>query len=173
MTKAREECGLTEKQIALVIYDVFKGHTREAAKTLLEHNNIVSVVVPANCTDLLQPFDIPFNKPLKDHLRLQFANWYSDQVAQELSTGKQPENIKIDTRLSVFKLHGTKWHTSAYDYFCSHKEIIMNGFHKAGINEEGFVNTNSNSDDEDFFKNLDVLIENLCTLFWIFLGITL
>ena len=151
VSKARAECGVPEEQIALVIFDVFKGHTGEAVKTLLEQNNIVSVLVPANCTDLLQPLDLSVNKPLKDHLRSQFADWYSDQVAQELSSGNQPENIKIDTRLSVFKPLGVNWLTSAYDYFVSHPEIIINGFHKAGINEDLLAN----SEVEDPFKDLD------------------
>lgn len=87
VSKARTECGVPEEQIALVIFDMFKGHTSEAVKIQLEHNNIISVLVPAHCIDLLQPLDWSVNKPLKDHLRSQFAEWYLDQVAQKLSSG--------------------------------------------------------------------------------------
>ena len=35
--------------MALVIFDVFRGHTSEAVKALLNTNNIISVMVPTNC----------------------------------------------------------------------------------------------------------------------------
>ena len=79
-------------------FDVFRGHTSEAEKALLNTNNIISVMVPLNCT---QPMDLSVNKPFKDHLRSQFTVWYSDQVTKELSSGKEPE---------------VKWLICAYDY---------------------------------------------------------
>ena len=78
---------------------------------------------------------------------------YSDQVARELSTGKQQEDIKVDTRLSVFKPLGVKWLTSAYDYLRLHKEIVVNVFHKVAINGE--LLAVSNSDEEDPVNDLD------------------
>ena len=60
-------------------------------------------MVPANCTDVLQPLDISVNKPLKDHLRSKFMAWYSDEVAKAMSSGIQPEDIKVDTKLAVMK----------------------------------------------------------------------
>ena len=59
--------------MALVIFDVFRGHTGEAVKVLLNSNNIISVMVPSNCTDLLQPMDLSVNKLFKDQLRSQLT----------------------------------------------------------------------------------------------------
>ena len=56
-------------------------------KSILVQNNIISVIVPANCTDLLQPLDLSVNKPFKDHFRHCFQSWYSDQVSSQLQGG--------------------------------------------------------------------------------------
>ena len=65
MSKASAERGVSEEHIAQVIFEVFKGHTSEAVKTLLEHNNIVSVLVSANCINILQPVDLSVNQNLE------------------------------------------------------------------------------------------------------------
>lgn len=103
--------------------------------SLLMENNILSVIVPSNCTDLLQPLDLSVNKPLKDHLRRSFQTWYSDQVSKQLQEGKEPEDIKVATRLSIMKPVSARWIISAYDYLCSQSEIVIGGFSAAGIVE--------------------------------------
>ena len=52
----------------MVIFDTFKGHTGSEMKSLLLESNIISVIIPSNCTDVLQTLDLSMNKPLKDHL---------------------------------------------------------------------------------------------------------
>ncbi len=121
--------------MALVIFDTFKGHKGEEMDSLLMENNILSVIVPSNCTDLLQPLDLSVNKPLKDHLRRSFQTWYSDQVSKQLQEGKEPEDIKVATRLSIMKPVSARWIISAYDYLCSQSEIVIGGFSAAGIVE--------------------------------------
>jgi len=53
----------TQDQVALVIFDVFKGHMCDSMQSLLESNKILQVHVPNNCTDLLPPMDLSVNKP--------------------------------------------------------------------------------------------------------------
>jgi hypothetical protein len=48
----------TPEQKALVIFDVFRGQIGERVQALLEDNYIIPVLVPGNCTDLLQPLDL-------------------------------------------------------------------------------------------------------------------
>ena len=55
--------------MAVVIFDTFKGQTGSKMESLLLENNIISVIVPSNCTDVLQPLDLSVNKLLKHHLR--------------------------------------------------------------------------------------------------------
>ena len=74
----RKDLGLGEEHMAVVIFDTFKGHTGSEMESLLLENNIMSVLVPSNCTDVLQPLDLSVNKPLKDHLRSKFQSWYSE-----------------------------------------------------------------------------------------------
>ena len=104
----RKDLGLAEEHMAVVIFDSFKGHQGEEMKLLLLRNNILSVVVPSNCTDLLQPLDLSVNKPLKDHLRRSFQSWYSQQVSKQMNEGKKPDEITVDTRLPVMKPLGAR-----------------------------------------------------------------
>ena len=53
---------------ALVIYDSFRGHCTPTILTMLEENNVYIDVVPANCTDRLQPLDLSVNKAAKEFL---------------------------------------------------------------------------------------------------------
>ena len=72
---------------------------------MLEENNVYIVIVPANCTDRLQPLDLSVNKAAKEFLRKQFTEWYSNQVCQQLRRGIKPAKA-IDLRLSNMKLLG-------------------------------------------------------------------
>lgn len=74
----------TPDQVALVIFDVFKGHMCDSVHTLLESNRFFQVHVPNNCTDLFQPLDLNVNKPFKDKLRSKFSVWYAQDVSKQL-----------------------------------------------------------------------------------------
>jgi len=65
----REMLKLQKQHPALAIIDYFKGQTTSRILSLLRENNIVPVIVPANCTDKLQPIDVSINKPIKDQMR--------------------------------------------------------------------------------------------------------
>ncbi|MCG8624657.1 MAG: hypothetical protein MJE68_22010, partial [Proteobacteria bacterium] len=74
----------------------------------MEENCIFRVTVP-NCTDLFQPLDLSVNKPFKDKLRRGFSEWYTQEVTKQLEDGKRPDEIHIDTRMSVVKELSCKW----------------------------------------------------------------
>ena len=57
------------------------------------------------------------NKPLKDHLKHSFQVFRAGLKTTE--EGKQPEDVKVDTRVSIMKPLGAKWITSAYNYQCT------------------------------------------------------
>ena len=103
--------------------------------TLLDNHNINVTLIPANCTDRLQPLDLSINKPAKDFLRSQFQEWY----AQEFSTILQAQSegtgtdTSVDLKLSVIKPIAAGWIVSLYDYIKRKPELVKNGFKEAGI----------------------------------------
>ena len=64
----RKELKLNANHPALAIFDVFKGQCTERVFRMLEDNNILYVIVPSNCTDILQPLDLSINKSAKDFM---------------------------------------------------------------------------------------------------------
>ena len=60
--RVRYDMNVDESQAALAIFDHFKGQLTEKVVQLLEEHNIQSVLVPASCTDRLQPLNISVNK---------------------------------------------------------------------------------------------------------------
>ena len=60
------ELKLSHDHSALVLVDVFKGQCTMEILKLLYENNTLYVLMPANCTDRLQPLDLRVNKSAKD-----------------------------------------------------------------------------------------------------------
>jgi len=58
MDDTRERLGLSPIHTGLVILDHFKGQTTQKVLNLLEENHLMYRLVPANCTDRLQPLDV-------------------------------------------------------------------------------------------------------------------
>lgn len=99
--------------------------------TFLDDKNIHVVLIPANCTDKLQPLDLSVNKASKDFLRSKFQNWYAQEICSQLQG--EAECKAIDLRLSVVKPLGARWMVSLYDHLKAKPDIIRNGFKEAGI----------------------------------------
>ena len=89
------------------------------------------VLIPANCTNKLQPLDLSVNKAAKDFLRSKFQNWYAQQICSQIQG--QAERRPVDLRLSVVKPLGANWMVSLYDYLKAKLDIVCNGFKEAGI----------------------------------------
>ena len=65
--KKQSDLALPPDYSALVLFDNFNGQcTEEILTLLLDNNNINAIIIPANCTDKLQPLDLTVNKPVKD-----------------------------------------------------------------------------------------------------------
>ena len=95
---------------------------------MLERHKIDTVLVPPNCTGELQLMDLSINKPVKDILKKEFHQWYSDEISAQ---GEQYTPIKLP--LSVMKPLGAKWLMKAFNHIQSHPTMIKNGFKAAGI----------------------------------------
>ena len=130
ITEKRKQLWISSNHPALVIFDVFKGQCTEEVCKLLEDSNILYTLVPANCTDKLQPLDLSVNKPAKDFMKRQFQNWYGEMICKQLEDKVEEE---VDMRLSIMKPLSARWLIDMHKYFVDHPSIIVNGFHNAGI----------------------------------------
>ena len=138
MSQKRKELCLGPKYPALVIFDYFKGQCLPSIFKVLEDNDIFYVLVPANCTDRLQPLDLSINKPAKDFMKRKFQEWYANIILQQLEDNI---NEPVDMRLSIMKPMVSKWAIEMYDHFVSRPKIIINGFRAAGIFDTLKTNT--------------------------------
>ena len=125
-----EQLSLDDDHPELDIFDVFKGQCTDEVLKILKDNYIEHVLVPANCTDRLQPLDISVNKPAKEFLRGKFQEWYASQIADQID---KQDTHQVDLRLSIMKPLGARWLVALYDHICANPTFIVNGFTKAGI----------------------------------------
>jgi len=124
--QARQKLDLSPTHRVLLIFDNFKGQCTEVLLKLLDAENINVILIPANCTNQLQPLDLSVNKAAKEFLHNQFQQWYASQVCLQLEGKAEME--PIDLRMSVIKPLGAKWLVNVYDHLKSRPSIIINEF---------------------------------------------
>ena len=90
------------------------------------------VEIPPNCTDRLQPLDLAVNKPLKDQIKRQFRQWYSEEVEKRIRSTASDNEKLIDLTLSWLKPLGLKWSMETCSYI-EMNDFIKNRFLEAGI----------------------------------------
>ena len=91
----RRNLNLADDYPALVLFDNFKAQCTSNLLTLLDQNKINVVLIPANCTDRLQPLDVSVNKAVKNQLRTQFQSWYARQVCHQRQEGEEIKPIDL------------------------------------------------------------------------------
>ena len=117
---------------ALIVYNRFKGQCTNDVLQILKENHIDTLLIPASCTDQLQPLDECVNKSAKVFIWKKFQLWYSEQVCSQFQ--KKSDEVKpVDLHLNVVKSLGAKWLMEMHDYFNSNPQIILNGFRKSGL----------------------------------------
>ena len=129
--KKREDLRVGENQSALAIFDHFKGQLTNKVTECLEKHNIQSALVPANCTDRLQPLDLSVNKAAKAFLQSQFQNWYAEEVGRQLTESDEAEPIDLST--PRMKCVGGQWLVKLFNYLSENPSVINNGFQAAHI----------------------------------------
>ena len=121
---------LPDDQGSLLIFDNFKAQITLSILTLLDSHYVNVVLIPANCTDRLQPMDLSVNKAAKDFLRSQFADWYAHEVCSNL---EEEDSSIVALKLSHIKPLHAQWMVTLYNHIKSNPDIVKNGFKKAGI----------------------------------------
>ena len=149
--KVREDVG--EDKAALIVMDNFKGHVTHSMMKCLEENNMQVCTLPPNTTDRLQPLDISVNKPVKNYLKSQFNEWYSQQVIRQLD-GKELDDLEeaeltpIDLSMPVMKEASAKWFVDAAEYISDNPSLIVSGFIHSGITSAFDGNLQDIEDDD-------------------------
>ena len=90
-------------QVALAIFNVFKGQVTQVVLYLLKQNSIAIAFAPTNITHLFQPLYPTVNRHVKIYCKKKFSNWYTDQIFQELDDGQSLEEIHVKLQLTTLK----------------------------------------------------------------------
>ena len=130
ISRQKADLKLPDNQGSLLIFDNFKAQITSSILTLLDSHYVNVVLIPANCTDRLQPMDLSVNKAGKDFLRSQFKDWYAHEVCSNL---EEDDSSMVDLKLSRIKPLHAQWLVALYNHIKSNPDIVKNGFKKAGI----------------------------------------
>ena len=154
----RHDLGVGEDQAALAVFDCFKVQLTCGVAEALEKHNIQSVIVPATCTDHLQPLDLSVNRRAKALLRSQFQQWYADEVASfegNIEDLEAEDFATVDLSAPRMKCIGAQWLVRLYEYFEENPKLIVSGFVASGIPQSidkgtpYLAESDSSSEEED------------------------
>ena len=101
LVKKRKELKLVPTHKALMIWDMFKGQMTDTVKRRMESLCIELIAVPANMTHFFQSLDLTVNGAAKKYTKKEFVTYYSSSVQEQLTNGKNYEDIEVDLKLSI------------------------------------------------------------------------
>ena len=114
----------------VIIMDNFKGQVTDKVISMLEKCHLHVCLLPANTTDLLQPMDVSVNKPAKSFLKKQFAEWYSEQLLQQIENQNVvPVSDVVLEPVDLSLEHiSTNWLVEMWEYIVDNPQFVVNGF---------------------------------------------
>ena len=155
--KQIKSLGLRKNQEWLLIADVFKGQWTPAVKKKVADLNGKIVPAPNNISKPFHTLNLTVNSSGKVHPRKSTQKRVTSDVQRQLKSGKQPENVKIDTRFSVIKPLHAKCITSFYECMQNNRQIVLNGWGKSGITK--FLNNDAALKCEDPFNAIEIQLD--------------
>lgn len=72
--------------------DTFEGQYNDIPKNLCSKNRCEIAIIPCN---LIQPLNLTVDKVAKVLIQNKYNDWFSNQAAHQLKSGKEPVNINI------------------------------------------------------------------------------
>ena len=117
-------------------------------------------------THFYQPLDLTVDGSAKRSIAKKFSSWYSQQIFDELESGKPLEEINIKLHHSTLKPLHAAWAVDFYNYIASAegKEVVINGWKSAGI-YEALKHGSKKLPNMDLFHDIDPLMgDNLTTV---------
>ena len=112
----KRENGYPEEQYALIIMDSFKGQDNDRLREIFSENYCEVVIIPHNLTNKFQPLDISVHKAAKAFIQNMYNEWFSNEVATQLSGGVDPNEIKITSKFSDLKPLHASWIVDLYEH---------------------------------------------------------
>lgn len=88
LAKNRNNLHLQDDPQALLIFDVFKGQTRNVIKKLLKENNSItsnSILVPNNHINLSQSHHVSLNKSARCYIARRYQDWRAGKILEQLN----------------------------------------------------------------------------------------
>ena len=118
-------CSTPDNHRKLLVWDAFRAHKCPAVKEMVSDRvvgNSDVAMIPGGCTSLLQPADLSWNKPFKDHLREAWDDWLINGE-HTFTKGKNMRKPTISLML--------QWIVEAWESLST--DIIIRSFKKPGI----------------------------------------
>ena len=151
---------------SMLVWDSFRAHLTQENKDAAENIKTDLNVIPGGLTSILSPLDVAINKPFKDRMKEQWAEWMFSGKARKTAGGNL---AKPDLQLVV------KWVKEAWDSIPV--EVVKKSFLKCGISNEldgtkdhylfeDFEDATLEMDDQDdYTADIDMLDETYNLLF--------
>ena len=111
---------------ALIIMGTFKWLDNDTLKKLSAENNC-DVIVRDNLTNKFQPLDLSVDKAAKKFIQNKYNDWFADQVFTQLQNGKDPNDVKISSKLSDLKPIHARWIVDYYNHVIKEKGMKSEG----------------------------------------------
>jgi hypothetical protein len=71
------------------------------------------------------------NHQFKGYLKIEFTDWYSQLMAQQLDKGLDVATIQVDLRMSTIKSLHAKWLLASVEKLSLDTSLIRKGFNQA------------------------------------------
>ena len=113
--------------------DKFERRDNDILKKHCSESKIM--IVPQNMTYRFQSLNLTVSKVAKAFIQSQYNDWFSNQAANQLKSGKDPANIKISSKLLELKSLHAGWIVKLHNHQQGECETIVKGFKKAGVVE--------------------------------------
>ena len=138
---------------------MFRGQITDDVLNLFKENNIKTVFILANMTNLLQLLDLTVNVYAKIFCRKRFNHWYIEQITEHLDNGKQIEEVDVKLQLNRSEPLHAEWLVELFNHMTTSqgKEIIMKGW-KASRTIEVIKEGSARLSSLDPFNGLDQLL---------------
>ena len=87
----------------------------------------------------------------KRFLKRKFEEWYAKQITDQLASGADVYQIKVDLTLTKMKPIHANWVIGLYDYLRNQRETIQKSFEQSGITDAVY----GSIEGADPFEDLD------------------